>query len=238
MLKKIFTFVSVAFISVVAVAENIEIQFLDKKQQSIIKIASFTANGKIDKLTASLEEGLNNGLTINEINEVLVHTYAYTGFPKSIGGLMTFLDLVEKRKSEGIKDIVGKDATVIPEDMDKNEYGAKVRAKLVGLPQDPEPKGYRAFSPIMDTFLKEHLFADIFARDVLDFKTRELVTISVLVSSDNIMDRFIKGHMKISMNMGLTKEQMFDFVKVIEQNVGKEEAKKADRILKSLLEKE
>ena len=105
-------------------------------------------------------------------------------------------------------------------------------------PQDPEPKGYRAFSPIMDTFLKEHLFADIFARDVLDFKTRELVTISVLVSSDNIMDRFIKGHMKISMNMGLTKEQMFDFVKVIEQNIGKEEAKKADMILKSLIEKE
>lgn len=238
MLKKIFTLISVAFISVVAVAENIEIQSLDKKQQSIIKIASFTANGKIDKLTASLEEGLNNGLTINEINEVLVHTYAYAGFPKSIGGLMTFLDLVEKRKSEGIKDIVGKDATVIPEDMDKNEYGAKVRAKLIGLPEDPEPKGYRAFSPVIDTFLKEHLFADIFARDILDFKTRELVTISVLVSSDNIMDRFIKGHMKISMNMGLTKEQMFDFVKVIEQNVGKEEAKKADRILKSLLEKE
>lgn len=52
------------------------------------------------------------------------------------------------------------------------------------------------------------------------------------------MDRFIKGHMKISMNMGLTKEQMFDFVKVIEQNIGKEEAKKADMILKSLIEKE
>ena len=235
-MKKIFISIIAILISFNAFAS--EIKHLDKKQHSIIKIASFTANGNLEKLKVALEEGFENGLTINEINEILVHTYAYVGFPKSIAGIITFLNLVEKRKADGIKDIQGKDATTIPEDMDKNIYGANVRAKLLGLEKDSEPQGYRAFSPVIDIFLKEHLFADIFARDILDFKTRELVTISVLVSSDNIMDRFIKGHMKISMNMGLTKEQMFDFVKVIEQNIGKEEAKKADMILKSLIEKE
>jgi alkylhydroperoxidase/carboxymuconolactone decarboxylase family protein YurZ len=218
-------------------ASDYQINHLDKKQQSIIKIASFTANGDLEKLKIALEEGLYNSLTINEINEVLVHAYAYVGFPKSIAGLMTFLDVIEKRKAEGIKDIQGKDVTAISEDMDKNEYGAKVRAKLVGLPKDPPAKGYRAFSPTIDKFLKEHLFADVFARDILDFQTRELVTVSLLVSSDNIMDRFIKGHMKISMNMGLTKEQLFNFIKVVELNIGKDEASKANSILKSLLEK-
>jgi 4-carboxymuconolactone decarboxylase len=231
-MKKIFITLLISLISFNAFAS--EIKHLDKKQQSIIQIASFTANGDLEKLKVALEDGLYNNLTINEINEVLVHIYAYAGFPKSIAGLMTFLDVVEKRKASGIKDIVGKDATPIDKDMDTNEYGAKVRAKLVGLPKDPEPKGYRAFSPIIDTYLKEHLFGDIFARDILDFKTRELVTISVLVSSSNILDRFIKGHMKISMRMGLTKEQMYDFVRVIDLKVGKEEGEIAKKNLDSL----
>lgn len=233
-MKKIFILMLSVLISINLFAS--EIKHLDNKQQSIIQIASFTANGDLEKLKTALEVGLYNNLTINEINEVLVHIYAYAGFPKSIAGLMTFLDLVEKRKASGIKDILGKDATPIDKDMDTNEYGAKVRAKLVGLPKDPEPKGYRAFSPIIDTYLKEHLFGDIFARDILDFKTRELVTISVLVSSPNILDRFIQGHMKISMRMGLTKEQMYDFVKVIDSKVGKEEGKIAKKNLDNLFE--
>ena len=231
-MKKIFISIIAILISFNAFAS--EIKYLDKKQQSIIKIASFTANGNLEKLKVALEEGLENGLTINEINEILVHTYAYVGFPKSIAGIITFLNLVEKRKADGIKDIQGKDITEIPKDIDKNEYGANVRAKLLGLEKDSEPQGYRAFSPVIDRFLKEHLFADIFARDILDFKTRELVTISVLVSSDNIMEQFIKGHMQICMNMGLTKEQLFDFVKVIKLNVGEKEAHKSKSILEKL----
>jgi len=231
-MKKIFISILMIFISFNAFANDIK--YLNIKQQSIIQIASFTANGDLNKLKIVLEEALYNNLTINEINEVLVHTYAYVGFPKSIAGLMTFLDLIEKRKKDGIKDIMGREATFIPKDIDKNEYGAKVRAQLAGLSKDPEPSGYRAFSSIMDTFLKEHLFADIFARDILDFETRELVTISVLVSSSNILDRFIQGHMKISMRMGLTKEQMYDFVKVIDSKVGKKEGKTAKKNLDSL----
>ncbi len=234
MLKKTLVLFSLIFVNLLTYATDTQIKYLDKKQQSIIKIASFTANGNLEKLKVILEEGLENGLTINEINEILVHTYAYVGFPKSIAGLMTFLNVVEKRKADGIKDIQGKNATAIPENMDKNEYGAKVRAKLLGLEKDSEPQGYRAFSPVIDSFLKEHLFADIFARDILDFKTRELVTISVLVSSDNIMEQFIKGHMQICINMGLTKEQLFDFVKVIKLNVGEEEAHRTKSILEKL----
>ena len=234
MLKKICVLLTLGLLTVSANAK--EIKSLDTKQQSIIKIASFTANGDLKKLDTALLQALENGLSINEINEVLVHSYAYVGFPKSIAGMMAFLDVVEKRQKSGIKDIVGKEATILPKDMDKNAYGARVRAQLVGLPKDPEPKGYRAFSPIMDTFLKEHLFADIFARDILDFQTRELVTISLLVSSDNIQESFVKSHMKISMNMGLSKEQMLDFINVIELHVGKNEAEKAHATLKSLLE--
>ena len=41
-------------------------QALTKKQQCIIPIAAFTANGDLEKLKTALEEGLAVGLTVNE----------------------------------------------------------------------------------------------------------------------------------------------------------------------------
>jgi hypothetical protein len=40
--------------------------------------------------------------------------------------------------------------------------------------------------------------------------------------------------MQICINMGLTKEQLFDFVKVIKLNVGEKEAHKSKSILEKL----
>ena len=57
-------------------------QALNQRQQGIIPIAAFTADGDIDRLKPALSKGLDAGLTVNEITEVLVHLYAYTGFSR------------------------------------------------------------------------------------------------------------------------------------------------------------
>jgi 4-carboxymuconolactone decarboxylase len=62
---------------------------LSVKQQRLIAIAAFTANGNLPKLSAALAGGLDAGWTINEIKEVLVQLYAYAGFPRSLNGLNT-----------------------------------------------------------------------------------------------------------------------------------------------------
>ena len=38
------------------------------------------------------------------------------------------------------------------------------------------------FHPQLDAYLKAHLFGDIFARDTLDWRTREIVTIAALAA--------------------------------------------------------
>ena len=48
-------------------------------------------------------------MTINEINEVLIHAYAYCGFPRSLRAIQTFMQVVDERKANGINDmLVGK----------------------------------------------------------------------------------------------------------------------------------
>jgi 4-carboxymuconolactone decarboxylase len=209
-------------------------QALSRKQQSIIPIAAFTAIGDLAKLRTALQDGLEAGLTVNEIKEILVHLYAYTGFPRSLNGINTFMVVIDERQAQGIEDEPGKEASPLPADMNKDEYGARVRARLAGWETIPPPGGYQLFAPIIDTFLKEHLFADIFARDVLDFQSRELVTIAALASMTGTGGQ-LQFHLGAAMNTGLSEAQMHNFVAVLKAKVGQQEAEDAAAILRNVL---
>src|SRR5512135_707553 len=223
-------------LSIVAIAEAqaVNTQALSPKQQSIVTISAFTANGDLEKLKTALNEGLDAGLTVNEIKEILVQMYAYTGFPRSLNGINTFMAVMEERQKKGIKDEVGKEASPLPADMNKDEYGARVRAKLAGIDIIPPPSGYQLFVPIIDKFLKEHLFADIFARDVLDYQSRELTTISALASMAGTAGQ-LRFHFGAAMNTGLTETQMRDFISVLKAKVGEKEADIANEVLSKVL---
>ena len=65
---------------------------LSTKQQAIPLIASFMAASEMPKLNAALNRGLDAGLTVSEAKEVLVHLYAYVGFPRSLNALGEFAE--------------------------------------------------------------------------------------------------------------------------------------------------
>lgn len=214
-------------------AKEFNLKLLDKKEQSLIEISALTALGDNEKLALALNEGLDNGLTINEINEVLVQIYAYAGFPRSLGGIFNFMKVLEDRKAKGIKDKLGKEASAIAKDLNKDEYGAKIRAKLAGQENIPEPSGYQIFSPIIDKFLKEHLFADIFVRDILSHKQRELSTISVLATLGNVQGP-LKFHLQASLNTGWTKDELKEFFKIVKEVLDDDKIEELKTVLESI----
>jgi 4-carboxymuconolactone decarboxylase len=207
---------------------------LSAKQRGIIPIAAFTAVGDQERLRTALTEGLEAGLTVNEVKELLVQMYAYAGFPRSLSGIQTFMALMDERQAKGIKDQVGRDAAPLPAGMNRDEYGARVRAALAGQEVIPPPAGYQLFTPVIDTFLKEHLFADIFARDVLDHRSRELATISALAAMTGTQGQ-LQFHLGAAMNVGLTEAQMRDFISVLAAKVGERESESAAEVLTAVL---
>lgn len=213
---------------------NAQNDMLDKKQEKIITISALTAKGDLERLKPELVAGLEAGLTVNEIKEGLVHLYAYCGFPRSIRGLQTFMTVLDERKANGINDNSGREASPINEEGSKYERGKKILGELTGAPQPDTLSGYSAFAPTIDTFLKEHLFADIFERDVLTYAQRELVTISV-ISAIGDAEPMLKGHLTISLNVGLTPGQLQEFVKVIKSAIGEEKASDAQKVLDEIL---
>jgi 4-carboxymuconolactone decarboxylase len=210
-------------------------QALSAKQHSIISIAAFTANGGLDKLRTALHAGLDAGLTVNEIKEILVQMYAYAGFPRSLNGIHTFMAVMDERQAKGITDAMGKEASPVPADMNKDAYGAQVRARLGGREVIPPPSGYQLFTPVIDTFLKEHLFADIFARDNLDFLSREIATVGALSSLEGV-NPMLRFHMGAAMNVGLTENQAKELVALIGSEVGKKAGDNAGEVLQQVLD--
>ena len=161
-------------------------QTLTAEQQSIVAVSALTAIGDLAKLNIALNRGLDAGLTVNESKEVLVHLYAYCGFPRSLNGINTLMAVIEERKKKGINDEVGPDASPIKQDGNKYELGKRNLETLTGRKEIGPKSGFAAFSPEIDRFLKEHLFADIFERDVLSFKDREIATISALAAMPGV----------------------------------------------------
>jgi 4-carboxymuconolactone decarboxylase len=206
---------------------------LSEKQKGIVLMAAFTAKGDLEKLKPAISSGLDAGLTINECKEVFLHAYAYCGFPRSIQGLNTLMAILDERKAKGIRDNTGREATP-GNDTNRYETGWKNLAKLGGRatdgPVEKPTTGYGAFSPEIDRFLKEHLFADLFSRDVLTFAERELTTISVLIALGKGVEPMLGSHLGLTMKQGISKKQIEEVFELVEKSISKADADAARNV--------
>jgi 4-carboxymuconolactone decarboxylase len=206
---------------------------LTAQEQSIVTIAALTAVTDLERLKTELNRGLDAGLTVNEIKEVLVQMYAYCGFPRSLSGISTFMTVVAERKAKGIKDAEGKEVSPISDTTDKYERGRKTLEALTKTSQVKPAPGFGEFAPRIDAFLKEHLFADIFDSDVLDFQQRELATIATLSAMEGVAPQ-LQSHLAMGMNTGLTESKLKQVFSLIEKHIGKRQAEVANNVLSKM----
>ena len=54
---------------------------IDRKLRSILNIAMLTALGRPTQLRNHVEGALNNGVTVDELREILLHSAVYCGLP-------------------------------------------------------------------------------------------------------------------------------------------------------------
>ncbi|WP_248342477.1 (R)-mandelonitrile lyase [Anaeromyxobacter paludicola] len=206
---------------------------LSVKQQRLVAIAAFTANGDLPKLSTALARGLDAGWTINQIKEVLVQLYAYAGFPRSLNGINTFIDVLDDRQRRGVADDVGPEPSPMPAHKSSIELGTEIQTKLVG---GPATGRYVAFSPAIDAFLKGHLFGDIFGRDNLDVQSREIATISALATLEGVNPQ-LTSHFNVGLNTGLTEAQLKGVTFAIDDAVGKARGENARHVLEQVIGK-
>lgn len=227
-LLSILTFCSVLFLGLNSSFANYQAGSLTAKQQAIIPIASYTATGDLNNLKTAINEGLDSGLTINETKEIMVHLYAYCGFPRALNGLATVDEVLSERQSKNIHDTIGDDATPLPVNTDILTLGTRVQTQLAGAPVNI------ASSSGIDYMLKAHLFGDLFARDILTYPEREIATISALASMNGTESQLL-SHLNIGINAGLSKTQLQDIINTLDAKVNTQLTKHAQETLDNYL---
>ena len=71
---------------------------LDPKQRSILNIAMLTALNRPNQLRTHVEGALNNGCTMEEIREILMHAAVYCGLPSAGDAFKVAEDVMRARK--------------------------------------------------------------------------------------------------------------------------------------------
>ncbi len=201
---------------------------LTARQQAIPLIAASMAVGNMEKLNAALNQGLDAGLTVNESKEILVQLYAYTGFPRSLNALGELMKVVEARKARGINDVQGKEpAAPVPVGDELRRVGTANQTTISGAPvQGP----LFDFAPVINQFLQTHLFGDIFARDNLDWQSRELATVGALAAMPGVESQLL-AHVKASQRVGLSGGQLRQVAQKLRSNGDADAAARVERAL-------
>jgi 4-carboxymuconolactone decarboxylase len=204
---------------------------LSPRRQAIAAIGAFTAVGRLPQLREALTEGLDAGLSVNQIKEILVQMYAYAGFPRSLNALGAFMAVLEQRRADGITDPAGAEPKPLPAHTDMLQLGTANQTELTGAPVTGP---LFDFAPAIDRFLKPHLFGDIFSRDNLDWQSREIATVAALATLDGVESQ-LQSHFGIALNTGLTEAQLHGLITVLQARVGQTQGSRSTQILDKVL---
>lgn len=178
---------------------------LSARQAAIPLIAAATAASDMPALHMALDRGLDAGLTVSESKEILVHLYAYAGFPRSLNALGELMKVLDERRQRGIEDAPGREPSRKVATGDALlKAGTANQTRISGAPvQGPVFE----FAPVINRFLQAHLFGDLFERDNLDWQSRELATVGALAAAPGL-EAQLRSHMKASLNVGLSVAQL------------------------------
>ncbi len=187
---------------------------LSARQQAIPLIAAAMATSDMPGLNAALNRGLDAGLSVSEAREILVQLYAYVGFPRSLNALGELLKVTEARRGRGVQDAPGRDPVrPIPVGEELRAVGTANQTKISGA---PVAGPVFEFAPVINEFLQTHLFGDIFERDNLDWRSRELATVGALAATPGV-EAQLRSHMAASLRVGLTLGQLRQLVQLLDE---------------------
>jgi alkylhydroperoxidase/carboxymuconolactone decarboxylase family protein YurZ len=204
------------------------------RQQAIVPIAAHAAIGDIPCLNTALIRGLDAGLTVSDCKEILVQMYAYAGFPRSLNALTELMRVLDTRKGQGIEDASGRDPGPVPEGAALLAAGTANQTRLSGAPVQG---ALFQFAPAIGQYLKTHLFGDIFARDNIDWKDREIATVAALAAMSGVEPQ-LQAHVRLSMNIGVSAEQLRQVVQILADTVGPDASQRAQAALQAHLRQE
>ena len=93
--------------------------------------------------------------------------------------------------------------------MNKKEIGLKNLAKIDGAAAEVVFDSLKDLAPDLNNLMLKFAFGTIYERGVLNFKGRELITITSLLTQGGCENQ-LRVHIQASLNVGLTQEEIIE----------------------------
>ena len=74
---------------------------LDLKTRELLAVTALIALGNPDELKTHLRGALASGATEREVRETIIHSALYLGFPRALGAMKVFSELLERADESG-----------------------------------------------------------------------------------------------------------------------------------------
>lgn len=209
-MKRIFLFLVIAMFSFSVYADpSLEVihnsfvsevssdnDILTERDKALIGIVSLGTQRSVSLLSDSIEAALDEGVSPVEIHEALMHLAPYAGIAAADESLRVLDGILDER---GI--IIQEEQERFSEDKRFSE-GLETQVQVAG-------EGMRAFAemdpiPRTNEYLMTNCFGDYYTRSGLDFETREMLTLVILVNEG--LEGVIIGHIGGNLNVGRSPE--------------------------------
>lgn len=173
---------------------------LDSKTREMITLVVLTTSQVPEELKSHIKVALNLNITPIQIKEIIYACVPYIGLPKTLDALRIVNGVF---KENNIQMPLESQKTTNEEN--RYERGIELRDKIFGgSAKQAEEKAIKGQEHIQK-YLSGYCFGDWYTRSGLDIKTRELLTMSILVTLGGCENQ-LKSHIKANLNVGNTKE--------------------------------
>ena len=178
---------------------------LDLHTRLMVQLASLIACQAVREYRAILGAALTVGVTPVAVKEILYQAVPYVGMARAFDFIQATNEVLTER---GVKLPLPGQSTTTQEN--REEKGLAIQKQIIGT--DTVEKLYNT-SPAdqmhIQHFLSAHCFGDHYTRTGIDLPTRELLTLSVLVSLGGC-EAQVKGHVNANLNVGNDRARLID----------------------------
>jgi 4-carboxymuconolactone decarboxylase len=203
---------------------------LDTRTRLMVILAAMIASQALGEYKVMLGGALNVGVTPVEVKEIVYQAVPYVGMAKVYDFILATNEILQGR---GFKLPLEGQSTTSPET--RFEKGLALQKAMVGPERIEKMYADAPANQIhIQRYLSDNCFGDYVIRGGVNVKTRELFTLSMLLSLGGC-ELQLKGHIQTNVNVGNDKQTMLSVVTQLLPYVGYPRTLNAIRCINEVL---
>lgn len=184
-------------------------EVLDNKTKEQAVVAALTALGTAaPQLKVHIHAALHVGCTPEEIREVIIQMCGYAGFPATLNGMKTLMEVLQETGQ------TLSTTSVHAGSEGRYERGKELLSQLAPAQERILRETYDPINPDITRYVIAFGYGDIYARGILPLRNRQVATIAALAAKGTAPSQ-LRFHIGGGLRAGLSEEEIVEIMLLI-----------------------